>query len=1007
MEESSISGSVAQALDPAHTESGVAKNRAGLVDNVGYDAHVVSPPFVGSILRGSIALMAGFHFFYIAEGYRILDPHNARLSLAFNIVSVAVLVCAYALAALPVSIRRWKAFSLVLCLFLIANMTAMTVVTRQTVPLFVAAFSLLAGTSGILPWGIMWQGPLTLACLAAVGINQALLPSNDPYVGYRWFGMVTVAVTACLANQAWTRWREAFRRSQRRLRTDLVERDRIIAGREQVEKLLRQSQDELRKIFEACPDVISINSMVDGRYINLNKQFSLTGYSARETLGLPARSQGLWNDKQQFKAFVKRLQSRGVVHNFEADFRQKDGSVVPCLISGSTLELDGEPCSVAITRSIGRLKRTERELIAAREAALAASRAKSEFLSTMSHEIRTPMHAILGMGELLAETPLSAEQQRYIDTMTTNGNALLDLINAILDLAKVESGRLSLEAADFALNELAEKVVDALGIRAHEKHIELGVRIMPGVQEHLVGDPLRLRQVLTNLINNAIKFTEQGEVLLTIENDPEAREPGCLRFSVSDTGIGIAPEKLDAIFRSFTQADSSTTRKYGGSGLGLSIAKRLVELMGGKIWVESQPGKGSTFAFTARFGVKPSDVKQDPATALNLEGVRVLAVDDNATNRLILKEILSRQGAKIVEADGGAAAIAEWRRARDAGEPYRLVLLDCRMPDMDGFEVARRLRNEAGSSNSIILMLTSDDLNPKLSRLRELGLDAYVVKPIKRSELLQMIAATMGKARVLKEAAPTPAARRTDRAMKILLAEDSPDNRMLIEAYVKNSPYTVDMAENGQIAVDKFTDGRYDLVLMDVHMPVMDGYTAVRKMREWERAQKLEPTPIIALTASALEEGIRESMEAGCTAHMSKPVKKSVLLEVLHQMTNGRKSANGSADGDKITVEADPDLEELIPDFLARKRDDLTTMMTALERRDYAALGAFGHRIKGEGGGFGFDAISEIGAALEDAAKARDPNRVFKQVRGLADYLDRVQVVFRNSAPDNGVRPPR
>lgn len=529
---------------------------------------------------------------------------------------------------------------------------------------------------------------------------------------------------------------------------------------------------------------------------------------------------------------------------------------------------------------------------------------------------------------------------------------------------------------------------------------------MPEVPEHLVGDPLRLRQVLTNLINNAIKFTEQGQVLLTIENDPEGSEPGCLRFSVSDTGIGIAPEKLDAIFESFTQGDSSTTRKYGGSGLGLSIAKRLVELMGGRIRAESQPGKGSTFAFTARFGVKASEVKPAPSTALRLGGVRVLVVDDNATNRLILREILSRRGAEIAEADGGAAAIAEWQRARDGGKPYRLVLLDCRMPDMDGFEVARRLRNEVGNSNSIILMLTSDDLNPKLSRLHELGLDAYVVKPIKRSELLQMIAAVMGKARVLKEkAAPAPEAKRTDRTMKILLAEDSPDNRMLIEAYLKNSPYALDMAENGEIAVNKFIASRYDLVLMHVHMPVMDGYTAVRKMREWERESKLEPIPIIALTASALEEGVRESIEAGCTAHMSKPVKKSILLEVLHQMTSGRASANGSADGDRIMVEADPDLQELIPDFLARKRDDLSTMMTALERRDYAVLGAFGHRIKGEGGGFGFDAISEIGAALENAAKARDPNLVFKQVQGLANYLDRVQVVFRNPVSDSGARP--
>jgi CheY-like chemotaxis protein/two-component sensor histidine kinase/HPt (histidine-containing phosphotransfer) domain-containing protein len=623
----------------------------------------------------------------------------------------------------------------------------------------------------------------------------------------------------------------------------------------------------------------------------------------------------------------------------------------------------------------------------------------------MSHEIRTPMNAILGMSELLAETPLSAEQRRYVDVMTSNGSALLDLINDILDLAKVESGRLSLEHTNFDLGELTERVIDALGIRAHEKRLELAVRVLPDVPLGLIGDPLRLRQVLVNLVTNAIKFTEEGEVVLSIEN--EGGEPGRLRFSVRDTGIGIPPEKVHAIFQSFTQVDSSTSRKYGGSGLGLSIARRLVELMGGRIWLESTVGRESTFFFTARFGLQaaPSAKAQAPAP-LNLEGARVLVVDDNPTNRLIVREILARLGANVIEARDCEEALSEYRRADAAGAPYRLVLMDCRMPGIDGFEAAQRLRSLPNGCHAVILMLTSDDLNPKLARLRDLGLDAYIVKPIKRSELLQAIAAAMGKARVVEErpanwrAQPSPS--QNGPKLRILLAEDSPDNRMLVQAYLKNSPYDLEMAENGEAAVRKFTSGRYDLVLMDVQMPVMDGYTAVGRIREWEREHRIDPTPIVALTASAVEQGLRESLRAGCTAHLSKPVKKSTLLDAIRQIIVSHGLDKGRAT-DRVIVEAEPNLRDLIPDFLSRKRSDLTVMMEAVERRDYAALGAFGHRIRGEGGGFGFDAMSEIGAALEYAARTRDAEAAQRQVEALCRYLDRVEVIFREASAANEV----
>ena len=396
-----------------------------------------------------------------------------------------------------------------------------------------------------------------------------------------------------------------------------------------------------------------------------------------------------------------------------------------------------------VTIRTAELRETGRELVTAREAALDASRAKSEFLSSMSHEIRTPMNAILGMAQLLEETQLNPDQQRYLEIMTSNGDALLDLINGILDLARIESGRLSLEQAEFDLESLVDRTVETLGIRAHQKGLELLANVMPGVPLALIGDRLRVRQVLLNLIGNAVKFTESGQVLLTVERDGESDEPVRLHFSIADTGIGIAKDKLEDVFASFTQADSSTTRQYGGSGLGLAIVRRLVELMGGRVWVESELGRGSVFHFTAQFQVQTGAPREQlPSTTVMLSGVRALVVDDNSTNRLILREMLSSRGAEVDEAEDGLTALEHIERARTVGVPYKLVLLDCRMPGMNGFQVAERLKAATGEGLTV-LMLSSDDLKVQLTRARELGLDAYLVKPVRRTDLFEAIAAMM------------------------------------------------------------------------------------------------------------------------------------------------------------------------------------------------------------------------------------------------------------------------
>jgi two-component system, sensor histidine kinase and response regulator len=536
--------------------------------------------------------------------------------------------------------------------------------------------------------------------------------------------------------------------------------------------------------------------------------------------------------------------------------------------------------------AITELRNARQELIAARETALASSLAKSEFLSSMSHEIRTPMNAVLGMAELLSETELTKEQSRYLQVMSSNGESLLELINSILDLAKIESGRLQMERTDFDLNDLTDKLLSTFGSRAHIKGLELAARIAPGVAEHLVGDPLRLRQVLVNLLSNALKFTEVGEIILVIDNDPEANEPGKLRFTVSDTGIGIPADKIESIFSSFTQVDSSTTRKYGGTGLGLAIAQRLVELMVGKIWVESELNKGSKFIFTASFGLAPATLTTHPDRPLDLAGLRVLIVDDNATNREILRETVFRAGAEVTEAGSGVEALAAVQCASDGSRPFQIILLDMRMPGMDGLEVASRIRRQTQRAAPLIIMLSSDDVNPQLSRLRESGLDAYLIKPITRRELFDAISRLLAQTRSggtvkFGEATRASPAALEVGAARILVAEDSPDNRLLISAFLRRTRCEIDFAENGQVAVEKFTHNRYDLVLMDMQMPIMDGYAATRLIRRWEREHDAMHTNIVALTAAAMDEDLVKTREAGCDVHISKPIKKATLFEAI------------------------------------------------------------------------------------------------------------------------------
>ena len=669
---------------------------------------------------------------------------------------------------------------------------------------------------------------------------------------------------------------------------------RDISERKEQELRLQQSEEYFRSLAESSSDVILVVNREGNILFIAGAGKEDFGYDVQEFLG----TSGILlvhPDNQLEQAEITRyaFEHPGEVVSSEARIRAADGRWIECEFKGrTTTDPQGNPILLTTMRNISDRKRAEQELAKARDEALAASKAKSEFLSSMSHEIRTPMNAILGMSDLMWETELDPEQRRYLDTVISNGTALLELINSILDLAKVESGRLSLEKVEFDVIELTEKAADTLAVRAHEKGVELAMRFAPDLPRVVVGDPLRIRQVLINLIGNAIKFTEKGQVLIEVAHNPEAADAGSLKFSVHDSGIGIAEDKVASIFSAFTQADSSTTRRYGGSGLGLAIVSRLVALMGGYVRADSVPGEGSVFQFTVELSVPEKPTLSVRAIAdPKLRGIRTLIVDDNAETRAIAREMLEAKGAEVFEADCGEAGLGAIADATREGKPFGLLLIDWKMPEMDGLEMAERLRRDHPSKIPVVMMLSSIGLTTKLNALKGMGIMDYTVKPLKRGELYSSVcdaiapqtapSPTAFKPQAHPASAPPLEPQTMERALRVLIADDSPDNRMLIRAYLKKTPHQLDEAENGQVALDRFIAGTYDVVLMDIQMPILDGYTAVRMIRDWETDHNRKRTPIIALTASALDDAVRRAKDAGCDLHVSKPVKKAILLDAI------------------------------------------------------------------------------------------------------------------------------
>jgi two-component system, sensor histidine kinase and response regulator len=770
---------------------------------------------------------------------------------------------------------------------------------------------------------------------------------------------------------------------------------------------LRNRYEEL---FENANDIIYTTDL-EGNVTSCNCATErLTGYTREEVLNTSIFEYVAEEYRQATEQMLKQKLEEENPTTYSMEIVARDGRRVPLEVSSRLIYEDEKPVGIqGIARDITAQKRAQLEQQEAHDAAEAANRAKSEFLANMSHEIRTPLSGVLGMTELTLNTELTEEQREYLTLVKNSGETLLTVINDILDFSKIEAGRLDINPIDFEVRDSLGDTLKTLSLRAHEKGLELALHVARDVPYRLEGDPTRLRQIVVNLVSNAIKFTDHGEVVLHALVESQSAKEIVLHFTVTDTGIGIPRDKQQMIFAPFTQADSSATRRYGGTGLGLAISFQLVELMGGRLWVESTEGKGSSFHFTIRFHAATSESESiKPSETVNLRGLPTLVVDDNATNWRLLEEILSNWEMRPAMADGGWTGLEAMRRAKEAGRAFPLVLIDALMPDMDGFTLAERIKEDPGLSQATIMMLTSGGRRGDAARCRKLGIAAYLHKPVKEHDLLQAILLSLSPRRGPAKDAELitrHTLRQEPRSLRVLLAEDDMVNRQLAEHLLRRSGHQVTSVPDGRKAVEAIRNlgaDSFDVVLMDVKMPEMDGIEATAAIRALEEG-KPGHLPIIAMTAHAMKGDRTRFLDAGMDGYIAKPVEPGELVTVIEQTVPargvpGRKRRPEAAAKPVIdwkrglaTVEGDSALlHELLQLFAAGAPAALDKLRIAVELKDTPAIEFAAHTLKGSVSNFGAEAAVAASLKLEAMARAGNLKHVEESFHIVEQEIQRL-----------------
>lgn len=869
-----------------------------------------------------------------------------------------------------------------------------------------------------------WDSALNAAVITEIDQSEAMAvfdKSKRTVITVLGILVLTIGAVTIGVINAHTRTSRILRANNLELERRVIERTEALNETlQQVERArsrLQQSENRLQMVLDHISAIVYLKDR-DGRYLLVNKEWeALLGIEADQTIGRTDTDLFSPEEASEFRASDQKIVESGKLLALEEKTRIKNGQTLDFWTSKIPIKLDdnGQIGVLGIAVDITERKKLESEMLAAKRQAEAANKAKSEFLASMSHEIRTPMNGVIGMLSLLSSSSLSVEQKEKAEIALTSANSLLDILNDILDFSKIESGKMTLEKVDFDLLELIESSIQNFAAKALEKRVEL-ILDASNMEFHLVkGDPTRIRQVINNLIGNAVKFTHDGFIKISAKLSLRSDESFKFSFMVEDTGIGIAADKLGELFESFSQEDSSTTRQYGGTGLGLAISKRIVDLYGGRVSVTSEKGKGSTFEFEIDLETSQGELRTMPS--LNLSHARVLVVDDNEVNRDILSNQLSLWGAEVDTAETvhQALDLLEHNHLQAA---YDLAILDMHMPELDGEGLCAAIRLHPEYDELKIIIMTSLMEVTDRNRIREIGVNGFFTKPVTTSTLRDGVALVMDLPGGLSEQASFVTKnylssfkhneQKVCDSFHLLVAEDNKVNQLVIQGYLHEMGLTFDIVENGQEVIEHLSAGdkaqQYDAILMDCQMPVLDGFSAAERIRAGRAGQQYSAIPIVAITAFALEADVKRCIESGMNYHVSKPIDKRALHKVLIQALNLEAGMFNNSEPKRNDVSGEPDSvvnEFLVPNFGADNSQVIQVLQvytkqyegavslcrTMFEQRDWQQLAGFVHTLKGASGSCGFVALHQYCNEIEEDIASQSLSE--ERLLAMTERLDR------------------